>query len=235
MNVEQGISKVEDSTLTIAPSSSINIPCSIFDISPPPAATTPRIPPALTPPRQPRTPARVPLALTVSSRHAYDDSSADLNESCVPSARDESLRFVAHHLIFPPWSFSMVVSRLRLCLTTLSLTAGVLVASHQTLAAPVLTTTSPQAVAPGGQTDVKVRGSGLVGATRLWSGFSGTAILSPDVKDNGKNAAETTWRLNVPAGSSGWDSWSAGRRPRRCFIAEADHGRRPGICCSDGG
>jgi hypothetical protein len=93
----------------------------------------------------------------------------------------------------------MVVSRLSLYLTAFALAVGVSVASQQTLAAPALTTTSPQAVAPGGQTDVKVRGSGLVGATQLWNGFSGTATLSPDVKDNGKNAAETTWRLTVPA------------------------------------
>jgi hypothetical protein len=149
---------------------------------------------------QPCEMARWPLALTVSSRRAYDDSSKYLYKLWLPSVRDESFRFVAHHLIAPPWSFSMVASRLRLSLTVLSL-AGVLAASQQTLAAPApaVTTTLPQAVAPGSQTDVKVRGSGLTGTTLLWTSFAGTAALTPDVKDNGKNAAEVTWRLNLPA------------------------------------
>jgi len=93
----------------------------------------------------------------------------------------------------------MVASRLRYCLTALFLIAGTLAASQQTLAAPAVTTTLPQAVAPGSQTDVKVRGSGLTGTTLLWTSFSGKAELTPDVKDNGKNAAEVSWRLNVPA------------------------------------
>ncbi|MFT5324000.1 MAG: hypothetical protein ACI8P0_001860 [Planctomycetaceae bacterium] len=139
-----------------------------------------------------------PLALTISSPRAYDDSSKYLYKLWLPSYRDESFRFVAHHLIAPPWSFSMVASRLRFCLTALSL-AGVLAASQQTLAAPAVTTTLPQAVAPGSQTDVKVRGSGLTGTTLLWTSFPGKAELTPDIKDNGKNAAEVTWRLNLPA------------------------------------
>lgn len=93
----------------------------------------------------------------------------------------------------------MVVSRLRICLIAFSLAAGLSVATQQTQAAPALTTTSPQAVTPGGQTDVKLRGSNLAGASLLWTDFAGKAALSPDVKDNGKSAAEVTWRLDVPA------------------------------------
>ncbi|NQV26849.1 MAG: hypothetical protein HQ518_21065 [Rhodopirellula sp.] len=93
----------------------------------------------------------------------------------------------------------MVYSRLGTCLATVCLAVGLCFVSHETLAAPAVTTTAPQAVAPGGQTDIKLRGSELVGAAQLWTSFSGKAALSPDVKDNGKNAAEVTWRLNVPA------------------------------------
>ncbi len=93
----------------------------------------------------------------------------------------------------------MINSRLRVCLAALFGAAGMCSATSSIHAAPVVTTTTPQAVAPGQQIDVKVRGSGLAGASKLWTQFGATAQLTPDVKDNGKNAAEVTWRLNVPA------------------------------------
>ncbi|MDA1163386.1 MAG: hypothetical protein O3B13_09815 [Planctomycetota bacterium] len=96
----------------------------------------------------------------------------------------------------------MVDSRLRICRTALSLAVGICVASNQTLAAPTLTTTSPQAVAPGSQTDVKLQGGDLAGATQIWTGFLGKAELAPDVKGNGTNAAQATWRFTVPADTS---------------------------------
>jgi hypothetical protein len=83
----------------------------------------------------------------------------------------------------------MPSSRLRSCLAVFFVAVGVLKASQSTLAAPALTTTSPQAIAPGNQADIKLRGSDLAGAALLWTSFPGQAELTPDIADNGKNAA----------------------------------------------
>ena len=93
----------------------------------------------------------------------------------------------------------MVNSRLRVCLAALILATGFSSATIRLQAAPAVTTTVPQAVIPGQQIDVKLRGSDLAGASQLWTQFGAAAQLTPDVKDNGKNAAEVSWRLNVPA------------------------------------
>ena len=93
----------------------------------------------------------------------------------------------------------MINSRLRVCLATLLTVSGICVVTTASHAAPAVTTTAPQAVIPGQQIDVKLRGSDLVGVSQLWTQFGATAQLTPDVKDNGKNAAEVSWRLNVPA------------------------------------
>jgi hypothetical protein len=93
----------------------------------------------------------------------------------------------------------MINSRLRVCLAALFGAAVMCFTTTSIHAAPAVTTTTPQAVAPGQQIDVKLRGSGLAGAAKLWTQFGAAAQLTPDVKDNGKNAAEVTWRLNVPA------------------------------------
>lgn len=93
----------------------------------------------------------------------------------------------------------MVNSRLRVCLATLFVASGIWSATTKLHAAPAITTTAPQAVIPGQQIDVKLRGSDLTGASQLWTQFGATAQLTPDVKDNGKSAAEVSWRLNVPA------------------------------------
>lgn len=93
----------------------------------------------------------------------------------------------------------MVYSRLGVLAAAFSVAALFGMAEETAQAAPSITTTSPQAVSPGSQTDVKVRGGSLAGASLLWTSFPGKAVLSPDVKDNGKNAAEVTWRLNIPA------------------------------------
>lgn len=93
----------------------------------------------------------------------------------------------------------MVISRLRICLTVLLFVCGFGDAISVAEAAPAVTTTVPQAVVPGQQIDIKLRGSDLAGASGLWTQFGAAAQLSPDIKDNGKNAAEVTWRLNVPA------------------------------------
>lgn len=63
---------------------------------------------------------------------------------------------------------------------------------------PSISGTTPGAVPPGASTDIVVRGKNLASVSSLWSSFSGASTLSPDVKDNGKNAAQTTWRVTVP-------------------------------------
>jgi hypothetical protein len=93
----------------------------------------------------------------------------------------------------------MINSRLRVCLAVAFLVCGFCVTGIPAQAAPVVTTTAPQAVVPGQQIDIKLRGSDLAGASQLWTQFGAAAQLTPDVKDNGTNAAEVTWRLNVPA------------------------------------
>lgn len=66
-------------------------------------------------------------------------------------------------------------------------------------AAPTIGSTSPQAVAPGGSTNLKVRGANLAGATQLWSSFAGESSLAADVADNGKNAGEVTFKVALPS------------------------------------
>lgn len=65
--------------------------------------------------------------------------------------------------------------------------------------APSISSTSPQAVEPGKATDIKLRGGNLAGAAEVWTSFPSEAALTPDIDKNGENAAEVTWRLNVPA------------------------------------
>lgn len=74
-----------------------------------------------------------------------------------------------------------------------------LLSSRAALAEPSLGSTLPQAVVPGATTDVKLRGGALAGATQVWTSFGGENLLTPDIADNNKNAAEVTWRFNVPA------------------------------------
>ncbi|MCH8829717.1 MAG: hypothetical protein IID45_09090, partial [Planctomycetes bacterium] len=65
--------------------------------------------------------------------------------------------------------------------------------------APVISSTSPQAVKPGGTIDVTIRGTNLAGATSLWTSFPAKAVLAPNVKNNGKNATSVVFRISVPA------------------------------------
>lgn len=77
---------------------------------------------------------------------------------------------------------------------------GVLSSGSAVLAqAPTIAGTTPQAVAPGAATTIKVRGGNLAGATQLWTSFGAAAELAPDVMGNGTNAAEVTYRVTVPS------------------------------------
>ncbi|MGE3313902.1 MAG: hypothetical protein AB7O26_02215 [Planctomycetaceae bacterium] len=91
----------------------------------------------------------------------------------------------------------MAVAR-RAVLTTAALLA-LLSSTTAEAQVPSIGGFSPQAVKPGQATDVKVRGGGLAGVSDVWIGFNCQAALTPDVKDNGKNAAEVSYRLTVPA------------------------------------
>ena len=64
---------------------------------------------------------------------------------------------------------------------------------------PSIATTQPQALAPGATGDVKLQGGNLAGAAHVWTSFPAAASLTPDVADNGKNAAVVTYRVEVPA------------------------------------
>lgn len=68
-------------------------------------------------------------------------------------------------------------------------------------APPTISSTQPGAVAAGGTTKLKVRGGNLVGAADFWASFGGELKMAGDVKDNGKNAAEVTWDVTLPAGT----------------------------------
>ncbi|MDA1013923.1 MAG: hypothetical protein O3A00_05645 [Planctomycetota bacterium] len=63
---------------------------------------------------------------------------------------------------------------------------------------PAISSTSPQAVAPGKATDVVISGGNLVGVSGVWTSFKADATPSPDEKDNGKNAGRFVYRFNVP-------------------------------------
>ena len=52
---------------------------------------------------------------------------------------------------------------------------------------------------PGKTIDVTIRGANLAGAGKLWTSFPAESMLSPDVKENGKNAAQVVYRISVPA------------------------------------
>jgi hypothetical protein len=66
-------------------------------------------------------------------------------------------------------------------------------------AIPAISSTLPQAAAPGQTVDVKLRGANLSAPTQLWTSFPVEAVLPADIAGNGTNAAEVTYRLKVPA------------------------------------
>ncbi len=66
---------------------------------------------------------------------------------------------------------------------------------------PSISSTSPQAAQPGAAIDVVLNGGNLAGPTQLWTSFPAETALSPDVKDNGTNAAQVTYRITVPEGT----------------------------------
>lgn len=66
-------------------------------------------------------------------------------------------------------------------------------------AVPSINSTQPGAVTPGVTTKLKLQGGNLAGAVDFWTSFGGQLSLAGDVADNGKNAAEVTWDVTLPA------------------------------------
>lgn len=64
---------------------------------------------------------------------------------------------------------------------------------------PSIATTSPLGVQPGQSVDVTLNGGSLAGAQQVWSTFGGEAVLSPDVENNGQDAAKVVFRVTAPA------------------------------------
>lgn len=64
---------------------------------------------------------------------------------------------------------------------------------------PVISSTRPQAVLPGGSTRVVIQGSQLAEASQVWTSFPATATLAADVDNNGNDATKATWQFDVPA------------------------------------
>jgi hypothetical protein len=67
---------------------------------------------------------------------------------------------------------------------------------------PVVTTTSPQAAAPGQSVSVTLRGQRLAGTTQLWTTFSPPTAPAAEPANNGQNDAECLFTLAVPAEAS---------------------------------
>jgi hypothetical protein len=81
----------------------------------------------------------------------------------------------------------------------LSCVAGLALLPAVASAQPGISSTAPQAVAPGQSTDLKLRGGSLAGPTEFWSNIPGAMVALPtDVAGNGTNAAEITYRVQLP-------------------------------------
>ncbi|QDU46502.1 hypothetical protein Mal52_50230 [Symmachiella dynata] len=95
----------------------------------------------------------------------------------------------------------MTVSARFFSMTGFLLCAVIALPSIVSAQQPSITSTSPQAAMPGAAVDVVLKGGSLAGPTQLWTSFPAEAALSPDVKDNGTNAAQVTYRITVPEGT----------------------------------
>lgn len=87
---------------------------------------------------------------------------------------------------------------------SLALSAGLTVAlpasrAEAQGAIPAISSTFPQAAAPGQTVDVKVRGGNLATPTELWTSFPAEVSFPADIAGNGTNAAEVTYRIKLPA------------------------------------
>src|SRR5690606_14844678 len=89
-------------------------------------------------------------------------------------------------------------NRFSFCLMSICCWLAAHQAFGQTPAPPSIGSTTPFAVAPGATTDITLRGGNLASPTEIWTSFPAQAVLSPDVANNGTNAAEVVYRLTLP-------------------------------------
>lgn len=81
----------------------------------------------------------------------------------------------------------------------LSCVAGLALLPAVAAAQPGISSTAPQAVAPGQSTDLKLRGGSLASPTDFWSNIPGAMVTLPtEIAGNGTNAAEITYRVQLP-------------------------------------
>ncbi len=66
---------------------------------------------------------------------------------------------------------------------------------------PAISFFSPLGIAPQGRTELTVHGSHLAGANELWITPDIRASLSPDLKNNGQNDSQATFRVEIPTGT----------------------------------
>lgn len=88
--------------------------------------------------------------------------------------------------------------RFALCLMSICCVWAADFAQGQTPAPPSIGSTTPFAVAPGGSTDITLRGGNLASPTSLWTSFPAEAVLTPDVAENGTKPGEVVYRLTLP-------------------------------------
>jgi hypothetical protein len=81
----------------------------------------------------------------------------------------------------------------------LALAASTLLATASHIRAQVVSSLTPLALRPGQTQDLVVRGSGLTDARQLWTSFSQKTTLTPGAPKNGRNPAEVSFRVTVPA------------------------------------
>lgn len=79
-----------------------------------------------------------------------------------------------------------------------ALSCGLIFSRSLSAQTPTISQVTPWGLPPGKTVNVKLNGGNLAGATQLWTSFGGTAELAADVKENGKNAGEVTFKVTVP-------------------------------------
>lgn len=86
------------------------------------------------------------------------------------------------------------------CFLWLALLGTAVFLGHSVSAAPpTINAAVPSGISAGQATDVTLYGANLAGAGGLWCPAVSTSELTPEVENNGQDAAKVTYRLTVPA------------------------------------
>jgi hypothetical protein len=86
------------------------------------------------------------------------------------------------------------------CLLPTVLAASCAARAHAQ-APPVVSRIEPLGIPPGAATNVTVHGSGLKGATQLWTTAGAEGELSPDLEKNGEEDGRAVFRITLPEGT----------------------------------